>query len=801
MKTVDFRKLFEAAPSLFMVLDAELKIVALSDAYIQATKIVREIALGKHLFEVFPDNPNDAAATGVGNLRESLKRVLAQKVPDAMAVQKYDIQKPMEEGGGWEVRYWSVVNVPVVNANAEVEYIIHKAEDVTEFVRLKGKEVEAEELQGKAAQMEQEIFSRAQQLQETNKKLREAEQQKTELFANVSHELRTPLSLILAPLETLLADRQISGNAAQTSLLQTIHNNAIRLLQMVTGLLDFTKTEAGKMQVHKEVVSPAELITVVLKDFEPQLKARQLQMESDLEQAAKPVLLDRYLFERILFNLVANAVKFTPAGGAIKVNAQWNNGFLRLQVKDTGIGIAEKDLPLLFQKFKQIEGSSARRYEGSGLGLAMVKEFAELLGGHVSVESVAGKGTTFEVECLAPAAEPLTDSVVPMPRTHLTAQYAGVIAAENADAGTHTLPKVLICEDNEELANYIAALLKDFCELRVARNGKEGLALVSEWRPELVLSDVMMPETDGIELCRALKADTKTSRIIVVLLTALAHREAMLRGWEAGADEYLFKPFHPQELVTRVKSLLALQAERRSQGEAIEQKSRELEMVNGELESFSYSIAHDLRAPLRAIHGCTKILGTLNKGKLDDESEGLLQAVATNAAIMGTLIDDLLAFSRMGKQELRSGEVDLNKLVQECVQSIIGDQPVQVEYKQLPTVYGDASMLRQVYLNLISNAVKYSSKKAAPCIEIGVKEQDGASVLYVKDNGAGFDMRYYDKLFGVFQRLHSAGEFEGTGVGLALVKRIITRHGGHIWAEGKLNEGACFYFTLQNRKD
>ncbi|MFN8300416.1 MAG: ATP-binding protein [Chitinophagales bacterium] len=797
MKAVDFRKLFEAAPSLFMVLDANLNLVAFSDAYTQATKIVRENVLGKHLFEVFPDNPNDSGATGVGNLRSSCLRVLTQKEPDAMAVQKYDIQKPESEGGGWEVRYWSVVNVPVLNAAGEVEYILHKAEDVTEFMRLKGKEAEAEELQGRAAQMELEVYNRAQQLQQANQQLREAEKGKTELFANVSHELRTPLSLILAPLETLLSGTKGALNNEQTELLHTMHNNGVRLLQMVTGLLDFTKTEAGKMQVHREVANAAEQVATLLKDFDPQLKSRQLTITTDLTSASKPVFLDRYLLERILFNLLSNAIKFTPAGGSISVKAMVQAGRLRLEVSDTGIGISEKELPLLFQKFKQVEGSSVRRFEGTGLGLAMVKEFAELQQGFVEVHSVQGKGSTFIVDIAAPEAGEAVVTESAVPRNHLSAQFKGIEQAEAQPEDTKQ-SRILVCEDNEELSAYITSVLKDFCQVKTAANGKLGLELVRTWKPDLVLSDVMMPEMDGVELCRAIKASEEFSGITIVLLTALSYREAMLRGWEAGADEYLFKPFHPQELTIRIRSLLALQAERKRLAAAMEQKNRELELVNTELEAFSYSIAHDLRAPLRAINGCSKIVSDLLRDKIDRETEHLLDAIAHNSSSMGVLIDDLLTFSRMGKQEMKKRQIDLNELVKEVLANVLRDKTVKPVVYPLPSIKGDASMMRQVYINLIGNAVKYSSKKDNPIIEIGVEEKEGKPVFYVRDNGAGFDMRYYNKLFGVFQRLHGAGDFEGTGVGLALVKRIVTRHGGDVWAEGKVNEGATFYFTLSN---
>jgi PAS domain S-box-containing protein len=230
----------------------------------------------------------------------------------------------------------------------------------------------------------------------------------------------------------------------------------------------------------------------------------------------------------------------------------------------------------------------------------------------------------------------------------------------------------------------------------------------------------------------------------------------------------------------------------------IQQRTQALQEANKELESFTYSVSHDLRAPLRAIHGYTQMLTEEFDGKLDQEGIRLLNSVKNNARHMGQLIDDLLAFSRVGKIALSETETEVTKLVNDLVKELMTgeDQRVKLFVHPLGTVRADHTLLRQVFQNLISNALKYSSKKGNPEIEIGVKEIDGERTWFVKDNGAGFDMAYYNKLFGVFQRLHEQEEFVGTGVGLAIVQRIVHRHGGKVWAEGKVGEGATFYFTL-----
>lgn len=234
-----------------------------------------------------------------------------------------------------------------------------------------------------------------------------------------------------------------------------------------------------------------------------------------------------------------------------------------------------------------------------------------------------------------------------------------------------------------------------------------------------------------------------------------------------------------------------------------EQKVRDAELetqkINQDLESFSYSVSHDLRAPLRSINGYSQILIEDYSDKLDAEGNRLLNVIITNAKRMGQLIDDLLEFSRLGRKEIRKASVDIEDQVRSISTELVERETgrkIDLKVGELGTAMMDASMMRQVWINLISNAIKYSRKKETATIEIGRIKEDERMIFYVKDNGAGFDMAYKDKLFGVFQRLHKNNEFEGTGVGLALVKRILDRHNGQIWAEAKLNEGATFYFSI-----
>ena len=339
LKTPDFRVLFESSPGLYLVLTPDLYIVAVSEAYLHATMTVREEILGRHLFDVFPDNPGDPGATGVGNLSASLQRVIASLHPDVMAVQKYDIRRPVSEGGGFEERYWSPVNSPVLGADGELEYIIHRVEDVTAFVRLKqegGKQNELNDaLRRRADEMESEIYLRAQQLAATNDQLRGAQQAlaagnqelqkrnedveradrlKSEFLASMSHELRTPLNAIIG-FSDLLAE-QAGGplSEKQQRFLGHVRSGARHLLELINDILDLSRIEAGRLELRPESFLAADVMAEILATIQPVAQAKQIEFHNHLPPDLA-VFADRIRFKQILYNLLSNAVKFTPQGG------------------------------------------------------------------------------------------------------------------------------------------------------------------------------------------------------------------------------------------------------------------------------------------------------------------------------------------------------------------------------------------------------------------------------------------------------------------------------------------------------
>lgn len=257
--------------------------------------------------------------------------------------------------------------------------------------------------------------------------------------------------------------------------------------------------------------------------------------------------------------------------------------------------------------------------------------------------------------------------------------------------------------------------------------------------------------------------------------------------------------FQIAEKEKRADELFVINEELAYQIREKEKRTVELEEANKELESFSYSVSHDLRAPLRAISGFSEVLAEDYINQLDDDAKLLFSEIIRNAKKMGDLIDNLLEFSRLSKQDIFRGTINLNELVENIIADLTRHEPkrkINITVQELPAVEGDKNMLNQLFYNLVSNSFKYTGRKENAIIEIGSFFRNGKQVFYVKDNGAGFDPRYYNKLFGVFQRLHSSFEFEGTGVGLAIVQKITIKHGGEVWAEGEVGEGACFYVSL-----
>ncbi len=631
--------------------------------------------------------------------------------------------------------------------------------------------------------------------------LAELDRAKTAFFGNVSHEFRTPLTLLLGPLETLLADRTLGAEARER--LHQMQRNALRLLRLVNTLLDFSRMEAGRYSARFAPTDLARYTADLASAFRSALEKAGLAFAVDCPPLPAPIYVDRSMWEKVVMNLLSNALKFTFEGG-VSVRLAPVEGGARLTVKDTGTGIPRSELSKLFQRFHRVEGARSRSHEGTGIGLALTHELVKQHGGEIRVASEEGKGTEFTV-------------TLPGGRGHLPPEY---VVAESPDAASvarsaaayldealQWLPyepppvasaaaksgaRVLVADDNSDLRTFLASLLSPYYNVEAVADGREALAAIRARKPDLVLSDVMMPHLDGLGLVRALREDPETRTLPVILLSARAGQEASLEGLSTGADDYLAKPFTSQELLARVRTHLTM-------ARARNELNTELVRANEEQKAFSYSVSHDLRAPLRAVEGYSQMLFEDCAGQLDDKGRDYLQKVRASAKRMNELIEDLLQLSRVTSAELNRSRIDLSELARNVGLELEQKEPgrsVSLSIQDGLVVEVDGRLLRIVLDNLLGNAWKFTAKVPEPRIEFATERHDEGRVFFVRDNGAGFDMQYADKLFRPFQRLHSESEFPGTGIGLATVRRIVERHGGRVWVEGAPGRGASVFFTL-----
>jgi signal transduction histidine kinase/ActR/RegA family two-component response regulator len=545
----DFKSLFESAPGSFLVLDPDLIIVAVSDAYLRATMTSREEIVGRGLFEVFPDNPDDPEATGEGNLRASLERVSRGRVPDTMAVQQYDIRRPESEGGGFEVRHWSPLNSPVLGPDGELAYIIHRVTDVTEFVQLKQQDQLTTSLRQDNARMEAEILQRSRELQEANRRLRAADLAKSEYLSRMSHELRTPLNAILGFAQLLEMDELRED---QQESLGYILSAARHLLALINEVLDIAAIEAGRLTLSLEPVWVADVVSETVSLIRPLADQQGILLVSPARTCDAHVLGDRQRLKQVLLNLLSNAVKYNRPAGSVHLTCEHVNGRLRVKVADTGPGIPAEALERLFVPFERL-GSEHGTVEGTGLGLPLSKRLADAMGGSLELESIPQQGTTFWVELPlieAPAETAADLGAAPQPEP------------EQVEQTGHDLT-VLYIEDNVSNLQLVERVMqRRGIALISAMRPQLGLDLAGEHRPDLILLDLHLPDMPGQEVFRRLRANAKTAGIPVVVLSADARPNLISRMLDDGVRAFLTKPLDVKQLLELIDAVADERARR-----------------------------------------------------------------------------------------------------------------------------------------------------------------------------------------------------------------------------------------------
>jgi PAS domain S-box-containing protein len=474
--------------------------------------------------------------------------------------------------GGTETIIIDASLMPVKDEHGKVVFIAAEGRDITE----------------KKAQ-EREI---ARQREE----LARLDELKTAFFANISHEFRTPLTLMLGPLEDSVADGEEELSPRQRERITMAQRNGLRLQKLVNALLDFSRVEAGRIQAVYQPTDLASLTHDLASSFRAACEKAGLKLSIDTPKLSEPVFVDHEMWEKIVLNLLSNAFKFTLQGG-IKVELSEQGGHAVLRVGDTGTGIPESELPLIFDRFHRVEGARGRTYEGTGIGLALVKELIELHKGEVSVESTVGKGTTFAVRLpfghghlpqhrleasrtqasTATRAEAFVSEALRWLPDGITADEPGTPHQPRAapDSATEARARVLLADDNADMRDYLSRLLAGSYEVSAAADGEEALAAARRARPDLILTDVMMPGLDGFGLLEKLRDDPELRGVPVIVLSARAGDEAKVEGLRRGADDYLVKPFSARELLARIAANIKLSRTRAQSASVLQEEVAE----------------------------------------------------------------------------------------------------------------------------------------------------------------------------------------------------------------------------------
>jgi signal transduction histidine kinase/PAS domain-containing protein len=627
--------------------------------------------------------------------------------------------------------------------------------------------------------------------------LAELDRAKTAFFSNVSHELRTPLTLMLGPLEDLIAERHGAVPPALHAQHALVHRNALRLHKLVNAMLDFSRIEAGRARAAYQPTDLAALTSELAGMFRAAIERAGLVLVVDCPPLPEPIFVDREMWENIVLNLLSNAFKFT-FDGQIAVSLHHAGDFVELAVRDTGCGIAPAELPRVFERFHRVEGVQSRTHEGTGIGLALALELARLHGGTIDVASELGAGTTFTVRIRTGRAH--------LPAEHVATSRSPGRGSAHVEEALRWLPedvqhnaaaipgsaRVLVADDNADMRDYLRRVLAAHWQITTVADGAAALAEARRAPPDLIVSDVMMPGLDGFQLLAALRADEQTHDVPVIILSARAGDEARVHGLEAGADDYLIKPFSARELVARVATQLAAAAARRELARAVEYN-----------EKFTAMLGHDLRNPLNAI---TTTAQLLERRAVTPDIARRAARIVRSAERMSRMIAQLLDLARVragGGLRVQTEQLDLAALCQLVIDELRQVYPgASIELTTTGALRGswDGDRLAQVISNLAGNALEHGEPGAPVQVDIDGSDPERVSIR-VENRGA-ISEDVLATLFEPFRGVHYRSQnTRGLGLGLYISREIVAAHGGRIEVQSSGDAGTRFDIVLPRTVD
>jgi signal transduction histidine kinase len=681
-------------------------------------------------------------------------------------------------------------------------------------------------------------------LEETNRKLVELDQIKSRFFANISHELRTPLTLLLAPLESLMRARASGGDSQTRELLTIMQSNGLRLLKLINDLLDLVRLESGKMEVKLEPVAMEPFLRGLTNAISKTAEDRGVTLETYVDGNLGTAQTDSDKLEKILLNLLFNALKFTPAGGLVRLTAAREQAEMVLAVCDTGVGISQEKVPYIFDRFWQADNSSQRKYHGVGIGLALVKELVEVQGGTVEVISEVDRGSVFTVRLpyreAELAATPAVHGIDGESREPTNLNGEGAAAEDlhrNAElasplipirellrpvefVSTNGVPRVLVADDEPDMLKYLKSQLAHDFQVIEACDGYQAIEKANQFLPDVILCDMMMPEKDGLEVCRELRRKTSTQGLPILMLTARADEETKIAVLSAGANDFVTKPFSTTEVLVRLRNLAAahhLQQELARKNQILEATLEQLKETEGQLVHseklaslgrMSAGIIHEINNPLNFAKTGLFTLKRMGRSLAEsDQAEFLdvLQDIEGGINRIIHIVSDLRTFTRADVDTLEA--VPALNIVESALRFLSHEwrDKVRIE-NDIPeglSIWANRNQATQVLVNLLQNSLDTLKGKtfadSDPTIRLSGREECRNVVITVWDNGEGIAPENLPKIFDPFFTTKDVGA--GMGLGLSISYRIMQQHGGRIDVASEPGEYSEFKLSFPRREE